>query len=482
MALNTNTYGYVIDPLFSFCDQGGKTIANGYVRVFRAGTSTPVLTYRNFDGAFNAETIELDNSGRTMTKVIASKGDLYKVCVYDAEHSQEDPVLTVDKVAVIGASVNATNIVQGMNDVAGSGWIKSVSADDTAEVSLDATNVTSEVDTMVKATAASADYMMPLVHKAGSDPDKKITLGNIFKFVLNCIHSLTDTATESDIASGNYFALDGSAGTKKLNSTTLLTKTAQNALAGNVAPAFVPNETNAVAGMPYVYGGTLYVAKEAYQGPWNANKFVSLDIGYIIRTSGVVERLNGGVMLEQGSYFYGIKSDNSKRVRLSVPLIPPFSISVKSGYKIQASQKLTNNDVFVESTVVGAATYAKTTNDGYKYTITIAKSDDTQDILPTENIINSFVYINFAEIATSLKAIQKEHNSGVYERLNGGLPLELGTYSIGVKADNSTRARYNLPLLPPFSIETNSGYRIHTISRIDKDDNYIDFVNVDYST
>jgi hypothetical protein len=117
-----------------------------------------------------------------------------------------------------------------MNDVAGSGWIKSVSADDTANVSLDSTNVTSEVDTMVKATAASADYMMPLVHKAGSDPDKKITLGNIFKFVLNFIHSLTDTATEADLVAGNYFALDGSAGTKKLNSTTLLTKTAQNSL------------------------------------------------------------------------------------------------------------------------------------------------------------------------------------------------------------------------------------------------------------
>ena len=89
------------------------------------------------------------------------------------------------------------------------------------------------------------------------------------------IKDLTNTAAESDIASGNYFALDGSAGTKKLNSTTLLTKTAQNALAGNVAPAFVPNETNAVAGMPYVYGGQLYVAKENYNGDWDTSKFVS---------------------------------------------------------------------------------------------------------------------------------------------------------------------------------------------------------------
>ena len=173
MALNTNTYGYVIDPLFSFCDQGGKTIANGYVRIFRAGTSTPVLTYRNFDGAFNAETIELDNSGRTMTQVIASKGSLYKVCVYDVEHSQEDPILTVDKVAVIGASVNATNLIQGMNDVEGSGWIKSVAADDTANVSLDPTGVSDHVTSLAE-FESHGQYKIPLVKDDGSQADIKV--------------------------------------------------------------------------------------------------------------------------------------------------------------------------------------------------------------------------------------------------------------------------------------------------------------------
>lgn len=474
---------------------------------------------------------------------------------------------------------------------------------------------------------------------------------------------LTQTATDADFVEGNYFGVDTPSVTKKVpanlvakQSSVAALQTKTDNISASIATEFVPNTTTTVAGILYMYNGSLYIAKEdGYQGPWNANKFVSIDLGYIIRTSGVVERLNGGVVLEQGSYAYGIKSDSSTRVRFNVPLMPPFSISVKSGYKIQASHKLTNNDVFVESTVVGAATYAKTIDDGYKYTVTIAKSDNTQDILPTEdiidsvyypaigniadakindlifapfdasknytagevcskdgglykfiqakaagawnssvvnktnlsefleeqgiierlngvvvleqgsyrfgqkqdntnrvrlnrylippfeiklndgykvlsahkmdnkgvfvesvsineqsysvsttngykyaliisktdstqpilpteNIINSFVYINFAELATSSKAIQKEHNSGVYERLNGGLTLELGNYSRGVKADNSARARYNLPLLPPFSIETNSGYWIHTISKIDKDDNYIDFVNVGDST
>ena len=74
------------------------------------------------------------------------------------------------------------------------------------------------------------------------------------------IKDLTNTATESDIASGNHFALDGSAGTKKLNSTTLLTKTAQNALAGNVAQAFDPTrdeDHKYIGGERAVYGPEL---------------------------------------------------------------------------------------------------------------------------------------------------------------------------------------------------------------------------------
>ena len=106
MALSTEEYGYIIDPMVPFTDPSGTTIRNGFVKVFAAGSSTPVPTYKNYDGATNAEEIQLDNSGRTATKVIVSKGSLYKVCVYDAEHSQEAPVLTVDQVPVLGTMVH----------------------------------------------------------------------------------------------------------------------------------------------------------------------------------------------------------------------------------------------------------------------------------------------------------------------------------------------------------------------------------------
>lgn len=137
MSLSTNQYGYIIDPMVPLTGPDGQTVKNGYVRVFLAGTTTPVFTYANFDGTANQETIQLDNSGRTATKVIGSKGQTFKVCVYDAEHSQETPILTVDKVSPIGASVNATSIVTGLDSVSGDGWVKATVTDTEAAVELD---------------------------------------------------------------------------------------------------------------------------------------------------------------------------------------------------------------------------------------------------------------------------------------------------------------------------------------------------------
>lgn len=142
MSLSTTQYGYIIDPMVPFTAPDGRTIRNGYAKVFLAGSSTPVITYADFEGTANQERIELDNSGRIATKVIGSKGSTYKVCVYDAEHSQEAPILTVDKVQVIGASVSATNVVQGLNNVEGDGWIKASMDQTMAKVEMDPSSAT----------------------------------------------------------------------------------------------------------------------------------------------------------------------------------------------------------------------------------------------------------------------------------------------------------------------------------------------------
>lgn len=189
MALSTTQYGYIIDPMVPFTDSKGETIKNGFVRVFVAGSSTPVVTYRNFDGAANPDIIELDNSGRTMTSVIGSKGITYKVCVYDNDHSQESPILTVDKVSVIGANITAgagATVVTGIDGLTTKpdGFVDASVVGTDGYVALDHTLVTDNLDTDAKATAVENDRYIPLLNKDVNNPDSKMTLGRLCQWVL----------------------------------------------------------------------------------------------------------------------------------------------------------------------------------------------------------------------------------------------------------------------------------------------------------
>ena len=221
MALSTTQYGYIIDPMVPFTDGKGKTIKDGFVRVFVAGSSTPVITYRNFDGAANQDLIELDNSGRTKTSVIGSKGLTYKVCVYDKDHSKESPILTVDKVSVIGANITAgagATVVTGLDGLTTKpdGFVNASVVGTDGYVALDHTLVTDDLDTDAKVTAVEEDRYVPLLNEDVNDLDSKMTLGRLWQWVLGKIKNLTTTATEADLVSSNYLPLDGSEGLKKL--------------------------------------------------------------------------------------------------------------------------------------------------------------------------------------------------------------------------------------------------------------------------
>lgn len=192
MALSTTQYGYIIDPMVPFTDGKGNTIKDGFVRVFVAGTSTPVITYRNFDGAANQDLIELDNSGRTKTSVIGSKGLTYKVCVYDKMHSQESPILTVDKVSVIGANITVgagATVVTGLDGLTTKpdGFVDASVVGTDGYVALDHTLVTDDIDTDAKATAVENDRYIPLLNKDVNNPDSKMTLVRLWQWVFGNI-------------------------------------------------------------------------------------------------------------------------------------------------------------------------------------------------------------------------------------------------------------------------------------------------------
>ena len=192
MALSTTQYGYIIDPMVPFTDGKGETIKDGFVRVFVAGSSTPVITYRNFDGAANQDLIELDNSGRTKTSVIGSKGLTYKVCVYDKMHSQESPILTVDKVSVIGANITlgaGSTVVTGLDGLTTKpdGFVDASVVGTDGYVALDHNLVTDDLDTDAKATAVENDRYIPLLNKDVNAPDSKMTLVRLWQWIFGNI-------------------------------------------------------------------------------------------------------------------------------------------------------------------------------------------------------------------------------------------------------------------------------------------------------
>lgn len=94
------------------------------------------------------------------------------------------------------------------------------------------------------------------------------------------INALGNTVT--DFASDDYIALDGATnGSRKMKNDSLLKVTAQNALAGNVAPAFDPTRT---ISNPYkawkdsvVYDGVTYLFTADHYGAWDASHVVTFD-------------------------------------------------------------------------------------------------------------------------------------------------------------------------------------------------------------
>jgi len=84
---------------------------------------------------------------------------------------------------------------------------------------------------------------------------------------------IKDWATSiTSFRSGDVIAVDGPSGTAKMSKDSLLQETAQNALAGNVAPAFDPTRTSEnpyKAGESVAYNGKTYTFKVDHYGAWS---------------------------------------------------------------------------------------------------------------------------------------------------------------------------------------------------------------------
>lgn len=72
---------YLFEPNMQIQDRNGSNNVNGFLRVYLYGTDDRATTYRNFDGTLNSADIRLDNNGRAVVIVDATKA--YRLEVYD---------------------------------------------------------------------------------------------------------------------------------------------------------------------------------------------------------------------------------------------------------------------------------------------------------------------------------------------------------------------------------------------------------------
>ena len=75
--------GYLISPAFQYENENGKPLVGGTLRVCHHGTTTPYITYADFQGNRNPEYVPLDSKG--MAVVLAEDSRVYDVYCYDSE-------------------------------------------------------------------------------------------------------------------------------------------------------------------------------------------------------------------------------------------------------------------------------------------------------------------------------------------------------------------------------------------------------------
>ena len=141
-------------------------------------------------------------------------------------------------------------------------------------------------DWAVSITSFRTGDVLPVDGPSGT---AKIGYSDLSKEVIKDSANNT-AATEADLVAGSKLPIMTPNGPKSLPGNTIARATEQAALttyaqnvAHSIAPPFVPNTTNAKAGKPYTYNGVLYIAKEDYNGAWDANKFTSVNVEDLLR-------------------------------------------------------------------------------------------------------------------------------------------------------------------------------------------------------
>lgn len=106
-----NNYGYAQNGYTQYFDMDGKPLTGGSIETYIAGTTTPIVTYKDFNGEQNPAVIPLDENGGAT--IILRQDTVYKFIIRD---KNGDIFKTIDNIISSGN----TTVVEG-DDVTISG-------------------------------------------------------------------------------------------------------------------------------------------------------------------------------------------------------------------------------------------------------------------------------------------------------------------------------------------------------------------------
>ena len=100
-----NNYGYAQNGYMQYFDMDGKPLTGGSIETYIAGTTTPIVTYKDFNGGQNPHKIILDENGGAT--VILKRDIVYKFIIRD---KNGDIFKTIDNIVTAGN----TTVVEGV--------------------------------------------------------------------------------------------------------------------------------------------------------------------------------------------------------------------------------------------------------------------------------------------------------------------------------------------------------------------------------
>lgn len=108
--------GYLISPVIQVEDINGMPLVGGRIRVYEHGTTTPYITYKDFNGDMNPAEVILDNKG--MCILLADMDGLYDIYCEDRNYVEQWSRLNVSPgQGGGGSSSSITNITSSDNSL-----------------------------------------------------------------------------------------------------------------------------------------------------------------------------------------------------------------------------------------------------------------------------------------------------------------------------------------------------------------------------